>query len=119
MFANTWLNDNGVYSKTTGKFTAPCDGVYEFHAILTAGAVGKRIYVAFKTGMATAIGKFNIYDSSYYLSTSGSAIGWLQKGTQVYLFVESVDSGFKFAEGSTKYMNTFSGHLISKYKQSE
>ena len=114
VFTHTLVNEDDVYSTTNGKFTAPCDGVYEFHATLTSGSVKKGIWVEFKAG-EISIGKFNGMDYNYnHISSSGSAIGRLQKGIQVYIRVTSMHSGFTFREESTHYMNTFSGHLISK-----
>ena len=112
MFTQTILNQDGVYSTATGKFTAPSDGVYEFHATLTPKHTKKTVRVEFKAG-ETAIGRFSVYDYRTPVSSSGSATARLKEGTQVYLRVTSVSSGFTFAEVSTFYMNTFSGHLIS------
>ena len=113
VFTQILVNEDGVYSTTTGKFTAPCDGVYEFHATLTIGVTQKIVYVEFKAG-ERSIGRFNAYDySSGNISSSGSAIGRLLKGTQVYIRVTGVTSGFTFKEDNTYRMNTFSGHLIS------
>ena len=112
VFTQTLVNDDGVYSTTTGKFTAPSDGVYEFHATLSGGPKKKGIWVEFKAG-EVAIGRFQTYDYDIFTSASGSAIGRLLKGTQVYLRVTTVSVGFKFLE-DTYRMCTFSGHLINK-----
>ena len=112
MFTQTLVNEDGVYSTSTGVFTAPSDGVYEFHAKLTPASSKKGVYVEFKAG-TVSIGNFEVLDYYYAVSSSGSAIGRLVKGTQVYLRVTSVSTGFKFLEDSLR-MSTFSGHLISK-----
>ena len=111
VFSQTLLNEDGVYSTATGKYTAPCDGVYEFHSTLVSGQVRKGVWVEFKAG-GLVFGRFNVLDYHYIISSSGSAIARLRKGTEIYLRVTDVSSGFRFEE-STNYMNTFSGHLIS------
>ena len=111
MFPQTLLNEDGVYSTTTGKFTAPCDGVYEFHSTLVSSQRKKGVWVEFKAG-DLVIGRFDVYDYYYYISNSGSAIARLEKGADVYLRVASLSSGFRFLEDTIR-MNTFSGHLIS------
>ena len=104
------LNEEGVYSTTTGMFTAPCDGVYEFHATLAINQNQKNLWVEFKAG-DIAIGRFGGYDYYSHVCVSGSAIARLQKGTQVYLRVTSVTSGVGFLEDIHR-LNNFSGHLI-------
>ena len=111
MFSKTLLNEDEVYSTTTGKFTAPCDGVYEFHSTLACRNQQKAVYVEFKAG-DLAIGQFGVYDYARAMSSSGSAIARLRKGTEVYLRVTYVLTEFRFYEGALQ-MNTFSGHLIS------
>ena len=111
MFPKTLLNEDGVYSTTTGKFTAPCDGVYEFHSTLASNSKQKGVWVEFKAG-DLVIGRFHVLDYGYIVSSSGSSIARLRKGTEVYLRVTSVSSGFRFQEDLYR-MNTFSGHLIS------
>ena len=93
-------------------FTAPCDGLFEFHATLSASVANIALYVEFNAG-GTAIGMFNVLDYDHWISSSGSAIGRLLKRTQVYLRVTLVNPGFSFIEDVYR-MSTFSGHLISK-----
>ena len=111
VFRKTLLNEGGVYSTTTGKFTAPCDGVYEFHATVTSNQSKKCIYVEFKAG-DVAIGRIEVCDYYYHISNSGSAMAKLRKGTEVYMRVTHVNPGFRFLEDAHR-MKTFSGHLIS------
>ena len=70
------------------------------------------IRVELKAG-ESAIGRFIVYDNYGDVSSSGSAIERLLKGTQVYIRVTTESSGFKLKD-DTYGMNTFSGHLISK-----
>ena len=114
VFTQTMLNEDGVYSTTTGMFTAPRDGVYEFHATLVAGEAKKGVWVEFKAFKAgeTIIGRFSSWGYYHSFSFSGSAIARLQEGTHVYLKISSVQSTFKFNLYSA-LGNTFSGHLIS------
>ena len=111
VFTHTLVNENEVYSTTTGKFNAPCDGIYEFHSILSPHRAKTEIYVEFKAG-EIAIGRFSAHDTTYLISSSGSAIARLRTGTEVYLRVTARSSGFRFEE-DTYRMNTFSGHFIS------
>ena len=107
-------SENGAYSITTGVYTAPCDGVYEFHATLALeqGYPKKCLYVDFKAG-ATSIGKFMMYCTARDASSSGSVIARLQTGTEVFLRVTAT-SGARLEDDNTIHMNNFSGHLISK-----
>ena len=111
MFTKSLVNEEGVYSTTTGKFTAPCDGVYEFHATLASNQNKKRIYVEFKAG-DVAIGRFGVGDYYYGIGNSGSAIARLRKGTEVYLRVTYKNTGFRVVDDALR-MNTFSGHIIN------
>ena len=111
IFAKTHLNDNSVYNTATGRFTAPIDGVYVFHATLHMSSIKKYIKVEFNAG-GKAVGKFAVGDEYHFPNSSGSAIAQLQKGAEVYLKVISATSGSRFREG-TSGMCTFSGHLVS------
>ena len=111
VFAKTHLNEDGAYSTTRGTYTAPSNGIYVFHATLTSSQSKKIVYVEFRAG-EQAIGRFWLLDDYYSVTSSGSATARLQKGTEVYLKVTSVASGFRFSKGSNA-MNTFSGHRIS------
>ena len=111
VFAKTHLNDDGLYSTTTGKYTTPADGIYVFHSTLTSRYTTKDVYVEFKAD-ERSIGKFMVRDYTYDISSSGSATTRLQKGTEVYLRVTAVGSGYRFKE-NLYYMNTFSGYSIS------
>ena len=111
VFAKTHLNENSVYNTATGKFIAPVDGVYVFHATLHVNGDKKYIYVEFNAG-GKAIGRFKVGDDYINASSSGSAIARLQKETEVYLKVTSAISGSSFRE-DTFGMSTFSGHILS------
>ena len=112
VFAQTLVNDGGVYNTSTGKFTAPCDGVYQFHSTLSGGPEEQVLNVEFRAD-DTPIGTFAILDDYYVVGSSGSAIARLLKGTHVHIKVRVVSPSFAFAEGEG-FMNTFMGHLISK-----
>ena len=112
VFTKTRFNQDGLYSAATGKYTAPADGTYVFHATLNSNANGKSIHVEIKAD-TVAIGKFVVYDKSYDISSSGSAVARLDKGTEVYLRVTSVYEGYGFRDDAY-YMNTFSGYRISR-----
>ena len=114
VFTKTFVNENEAYSTRTGVYTAPCDGIYEFHATLTSDASypKKYLYVEFKAG-ETSIGKFMVYDTVRDDSSSGSAIARLQKGTEVFLRVTTLHSRTRLLDDSYR-MNSFNGHLISK-----
>ena len=62
----------------TWEYTAPCDGVYEFHATLALEQEypNKYFYVDFKAG-ATSIGKFMMNCTARDASSSGSVIARL------------------------------------------
>ena len=112
VFTKTHLNEDGLYSTTTGKYTTSVNGIYVFHATLTSDISNKNIHVEFKAG-GNAIGRFAVVDTASDITSSGSATARLQKGTEVYLRVTYVSSGYRFREDG-HYMNSFSGYLISK-----
>ena len=95
----------------TGKFTAPVEGIYVFHATLHMNNNGRRIWVELNAG-GKAIGRFMVGDKDYEVSSSGSVIDRLQKGTEVYLKVISAFSGITFREDKHG-MSTFSGNHLS------
>ena len=111
VFTKTHLNEDGLYSTTSGKYIAPADGIYVFHSTLTSDNA-RHIHVELKAG-ESAIGRFQVIASSSDISSSGSAISRLKKRAEVYLRVTSVTSGYRFREDS-HYMNTFSGYRISQ-----
>ena len=111
VFAKTHLSENSVYNTATGKFTAPVDGVFVFHATLHVDGIRKYVHVDFNAG-GKAIGHFMVGDDYNDDSSSGSAIAQLQKGTEVYLKVTKASSGITFRENAHG-MSTFSGHLLS------
>ena len=113
VFTKTFVNENGAYSTTTGIYTAPCDGIYEFHATIALSSKNTWIAVEFKAG-TTAIGKFPVGDYWMYVSSSGSAIALVTKGTEVFLRVTGLRSSGARLGDDTYRMNSFSGHLISK-----
>ena len=82
IFAKTHINENRAYSTATGKFTAPVDGLYVFHATLYVNLTKKYTLLEFNAG-GRAIGRFIVGDDYYEASSSGSAIAQLQKGTEV------------------------------------
>ena len=114
VFTKTRLNENEAYDTSTGIYTTPCDGIYQFHATLAMpyGSSKYYIFVAFKAG-GTSIGAFSIDSANYDISASGSALARLQKDTKVALKVTWWRSKFKFANDEYR-MPSFSGHLISK-----
>ena len=110
VFARTHLNENSVYSTATGKFTAPVDGIYVFHATLHVNGRNKYIHIEFNAG-GKAIGRFMVGNDYSDASSSGSVTAKLQKGTEVWLKVTSGTS-YSFREDGFG-MSTFSGHLLS------
>ena len=115
MFAKTHLNENNVYNTDAGKFTAPVDGVYVFHATIDVINSNKYIYVHFNAE-GRVIGRFMVGGWNNEDSSSGSAIARLAKGTDVWVEVTSVSSGISFRQDAHG-MCTFAGHLLSiKYK---
>ena len=113
VFMKTFVNEDGAYNTATGIYTAPCDGIYEFHATLGVIRNSRNSGVEFKAG-EKSIGKFMIGEDYTTASSSGSAIARIQKGTHVFLKViarAAYSAGF--GDDYTR-MSSFSGHLISK-----
>ena len=112
VFTKVHFNDDELYSTTTGKYTAPVDGLYEFHATLSSCCSSKMsIDVEFQAG-DKAIGKFSVVDlTSYDRSSSGSATARLQKDTEVYMRVTATGGNYRFREDAY-FMSSFTGYRI-------
>ena len=81
VIAKTHINENSVYNTAIGKFTAPADGIYVFHASLHVSGNKKYIYVDINAG-GKAIGRFKVGDDDHYRSSSessGSAVARLRR----------------------------------------
>ena len=114
VFTKTHFNEDEAYSVTTGIYTAPCNGIYEFQATIAMKYQhhNNYLYMEFKAD-ATSIGKFSVSDNYRDVSSSGAVIARIQKGTKVFLRVTAISSGLKLGD-DTYRMNSFSGYLISK-----
>ena len=108
IFSTIQLDESGVYSNTTGKYTAQTDGIYIFYATLCLerGYVvvnlirGQNVIATITTGVETKIS-----------CTTATGTARLQKGDAVYLEV-AYDSVSILLDDEYR-RNSFSGFLIS------
>lgn len=110
VFQHSQVNENNVYGRWSGKFTAPVSGIYAFSATLCTSP--NTFVVADFIADYTKIGKVISGDVDFHLCSSASAIAKIQKGTQVFLKVQSGSPGNVIVEDHAR-QNSFSGFLIS------
>ena len=110
MFSKTIFDDAEAYDNSTGKYTVNKDGVYLFTArfCLLSGQYIEMNIVA----DGDRFGSFDAGDQNYWTCSSGTAIGKLTKGTQVWMEVlnsatceNRIETPFGF--------NYFTGFLIN------
>lgn len=110
VFTKTLFDRDGVYNNSTGKFTAPVDGVYLFTASLCTPP-NKDVWLHFVAD-GTKIGALMTGDKYWNTCSSGSAITFLSKRSNVWLSPVSVSSGISFNNNEQSYFNGFAGALL-------
>ena len=104
IFERDLINPGGHYSSSTGQFTAPCDGIYQFSVSIQYSS-----YVLVDLYIDNAL----VYDDpragSYNYYRAYTVLQELTTGQTVHVVVDS-SSG---VEGDPRYIESyFAGHLI-------
>lgn len=110
---NSTIFDTGTnYSTSTGSFTAPIGGFYEFFVTVGSGGSVRTLLSIYKNGSEF----IRLYDSNTVttgpLDVNGSCFLSLSANDTVQVFLtagSAVTGGF----GTTPYYTTFSGNLVS------
>ena len=109
IFSIIQLDESGVYSNTTGKYTAQTDGIYIFYASICIETVNG--IVVNLIGGQNVIATIQSGDKEMISCNSATAAARLQKGDEVYLEVVYDNKSVLLDD---KYRrNSFSGYLIS------
>ena len=112
IFTRVPLNQNGVYSNTTGEYTVPVDGTYMFSTTVCIHSLG---WVKIKIlADYSVMHVFFPGDLSDYICTSTSTVGQLKKGMKVKIVVHEKGGTKLFYQRDKDRMCTFSGFLIKQ-----
>ncbi|XP_045202039.1 uncharacterized protein LOC123555496 [Mercenaria mercenaria] len=111
VFDNTITNEGSGYDASTGIFTAPAGGLYQFN-IHVCTYVGKYSFVGLVLA-GQVVAKTSNYDKDYYTCHSVGAIVRVKSGEEIWVKCTSASSTRKLLEDGLR-MNTFSGVLLYK-----
>ncbi|XP_045185274.2 complement C1q and tumor necrosis factor-related protein 9A-like [Mercenaria mercenaria] len=109
VFDNTITNEGSGYSTSTGIFTAPVGGLYQF-TVHVCAYYRQHSFIGLVVA-GNVIAKDSNYDENYYTCSSLGAIVRVKSGEQVWVKCTSGASSRKLFEDSLM-LNTFSGVLI-------
>lgn len=106
-FGNVPTNEGGGYNRTTGKFTAPTDGVYSFSWTYCTNRGSTTYTCAMVDGKPTGYA-VNQGQSSTWQNTSGHLVIKLRKGSQFW-----IQTFYKTAQWIHKDYTFLSGYRLS------
>jgi hypothetical protein len=110
IFERTFTNEGTGYDTSTGFFTAPVGGLYQF-SVHTCAYYGKYAYLSLVLEGNVIAANGNYGDESYGCNNFG-AIVRVRSGEQVWVKSTSSASNRQLYQDSHR-MNTFSGVLVS------
>ena len=108
-FSNVLLNVGDSYDSTTGVFTAPVAGLYQFTAHLCVDK-GQNIYYEI-TKNGNTLHMSRIYESGSHQCCNSEAVDVLSKGETVSVRATSGQTA-NIHKSKTAISNTFSGFLL-------
>ena len=112
VFVDVLKDDWNLYDVSSGKFTAPVDGTFEFFFSMCV-ATGKDM--SFKIVVnGEAVGGGTGYSKTTPESVSSDAIVSLSSGDEVWVEAESTISNGLYDNGGRLCWNQFSGHIIQQ-----
>ncbi|XP_053372691.1 uncharacterized protein LOC128546317 [Mercenaria mercenaria] len=110
VFDTTITNEGSGYDASTGIFTAPVGGLYQFTTHVCVHN-GKHSFIGLVVE-GNVIAKDSNYDLNYYTCSSVGAVVRVKSGEQVWIKCTSGSSSYKLYEDSTM-TNSFSGILLN------
>ncbi|XP_060582857.1 uncharacterized protein LOC132739210 [Ruditapes philippinarum] len=110
IFEKTFTNEETGYDTSTGLFTAPVGGLYQF-VVHTCAYKGKHSYLGLVLDDNVIAADSNFGDDAYGCNTFG-AIVRLQKGAKVWVKSTAPGSNRQLFQNSYRF-NTFSGLLVN------
>jgi hypothetical protein len=110
VFEKTFTNEGTGYDTSTGIFTAPVGGLYQF-VIHTCAYPKKHTYLGLVLKGQVIAADANYGDESYGCNTFGALVR-VKLGEKVWVKSTSQCSSCQFIQGTYR-MNTFSGLLVN------
>ena len=110
VFQNIITNEGSGYDKSTGIFTAPVEGVYNF--IVHVCAENKKYSTIGLVLDGAFIAKSVQYDADQWACGSVGSIVTMKSGKQVWVASTGGSTSYVLRRENTYFMNTFSGVLI-------
>ncbi|XP_060578803.1 uncharacterized protein LOC132735817 [Ruditapes philippinarum] len=111
IFTKSLFNEGTGYDTSTGFFTAPVGGLYQF-VVHTCAYANKYAFIGLVLE-GEAIALDSNYDGNYYTCSTVGAIVRVRSGEKVWVKSTSSASNRQLQQDSLR-MNTFSGVLINK-----
>ncbi|XP_060581258.1 complement C1q tumor necrosis factor-related protein 5-like [Ruditapes philippinarum] len=110
IFEKTFTNEGTGYDTSTGLFTAPVGGLYQFN-VHTCAYNGKYSYLGLVMEGNVIAADANFGDANFGCNTFGAIIR-VKSGSKVWVKSTSSSSGYQLYQNSLR-MNTFSGVLVN------
>ncbi|XP_053375908.1 complement C1q-like protein 2 isoform X1 [Mercenaria mercenaria] len=112
VFDTIVTNEGSGYEKSTGIFTAPVGGLYQFTGYVCA-QTGKYSFVGLSLAGKVVAAATN-YDSGYYTCSSVGAVVRVKSGEEIWMKCTlGHNSAYRLFQDQFR-MNTFSGILLNK-----
>ena len=110
IFDKTFINEGAGYDISTGIFTAPVGGLYQF-LVHTCARFNKYTYIGLVLEGKVIAAGVN-YDKDHYTCSAVGAVVRVRSGGKVWVKATWYSSNYMLYKG-TYWMNTFSGILIN------
>ncbi|XP_060573323.1 uncharacterized protein LOC132731206 [Ruditapes philippinarum] len=110
IFTKSLINEGTGYDTSTGIFTAPVGGIYQF-VVHTCAYIKKHAFIGLVLE-GTVIAADSNYDGDYHTCSTVGAIVRVRSGEKVWVKSTSSASNRQLCQ-SSNIMNTFSGILVN------
>ncbi|XP_060577747.1 collagen alpha-2(VIII) chain-like [Ruditapes philippinarum] len=111
IFTTATTNEGSGYDTSTGIFTAPVGGLYQF--VVNYCAYYKQHSPLALVLSGNVIARSSNYDANYYTCSSFYAVIRVKSSEKIWVKCLSGSSGYALYKGGW-FMNSFSGILINK-----